>query len=537
MKVRADILRAYQSLHTWTGITSSLLLFIGFFAGALVMFAPEIDRWATPTKHQMTAIEPERYDVLLDTVLQTHPKASNSVSLHFDEAMSPVSWYEQGSTRGLRLDDIRWHGTLDENNQLITELVPVNTLSALLDMLHRTAGIGGEIGHTQAGVFVMGVAAGLYFLALVSGVIFLLPTLVKRFLAVRNQGERKRFWLDGHNLLGIASLPFHVVIAFTVCVFAFHDVLYGGLAQLYGDKPLFPRNAPSQIERNIADLPKVSELIAAAESHAPGYRVVQIKLNNLNKPTAFATIDVVNEAEIARGALHDFIFINPYTLNVVSSSVANSQQTIWARLVSSFFGLHFGSYGGDLVRWAYFFMGLAGACLFYSGNILWLEKRRQKGTVQRRSYRVMGALTLGVSLGAIIGIAAVFASNKWLTLAPVNINQAYMFVYYACFACVLVSAFVYGPAKTATNGLKGLALLCVLIPITSVLAAIVPALNLWTPNDLGTLMVECIAFLFGSVFWYMSEYVERRAANNEPGSIWYQPKSSANAPELTVKHS
>ncbi|RZM73049.1 PepSY-associated TM helix domain-containing protein [Pseudoalteromonas rubra] len=537
MKVRADILRTYQSLHTWTGITSSLLLFIGFFAGALTMFAPEIDRWATPSRHQMASIETERYDLLLDTVLQTHPKASDSVILHFDDALSPVSWYEQGSPRGLRLDDIRWHGTLDENDQLITELVPVNSLSALLDMLHRTAGIGGEVGHTQAGVYVLGIAAGLYFLALVSGVIFLLPTLVKRFMAVRAQGERKRFWLDGHNLLGIASLPFHIVIALTVCVFAFHDILYGTLAQVYGDKPLFPRNAPSKVERNIADLPKVSELVALAESHAPGYQVAQIKLSNLNKPSAFATIDVVNEGEIARGALNDFIFINPYTLEIVSSSVAHPEQTVWARIVSSFFGLHFGSYGGDLVRWAYFLMGLAGACLFYSGNILWLEKRRQKGIQQRRAYRIMGALTVGVSLGSLMGIAAVFASNKWLTLAPVNINQAYMFVYYASFSCVMISAFVYGPAKTAINSLKILTLFCVLIPVTSMLASLVPALSLWTPNSLGALMVEVIALVFATVFWWMSGYVKRRAIVNEPGSIWHLETSDALTSELSVKHS
>ncbi|MCG7534913.1 PepSY-associated TM helix domain-containing protein [Pseudoalteromonas sp. OOF1S-7] len=537
MKVRADILKTYQSLHTWTGITSSLLLFIGFFAGALTMFAPEIDRWATPAAHQMAAIDTDRYDALLDKVLQEYPKASDSVALHFTDAQSPVSWYEQGSPRGLRLDDMRWHATLDDNEQLITELVPVNSLSALLDMLHRTAGIGGEIGHTQAGVFVLGIAAGLYFLALVSGVIFLLPTLVKRFLAVRDQGERKRFWLDGHNLLGIASLPFHVVIAFTVCVFAFHDILYGTLAQIYGDKPLFPRSAPSQVERNIADLPKVSELIALAESHAPGYQVAQIKLSNLNKPSAFATIDVANEGEIARGALNDFIFINPYTLEVVSSSVANPEQTVWARLVSSFFGLHFGSYGGDLVRWAYFLMGIAGACLFYSGNILWLEKRRRKGMQQHRSYRIMGALTVGISLGALTGVAAIFASNKWLTLTPVNINQAYMFVYYACFSCVLISAFVYGPAKTAINALKVLALLCVVVPATSVLAGAVPALNLWTPNSLGTLMIEVMALVFALMFWWMSVCVTRRATANEPGSIWHLETSNAVTSELSIKHS
>lgn len=38
MKVRSDVLRIYQSIHTWTGIIAGIVLFIGFYAGALTMF-------------------------------------------------------------------------------------------------------------------------------------------------------------------------------------------------------------------------------------------------------------------------------------------------------------------------------------------------------------------------------------------------------------------------------------------------------------------------------------------------------------------
>ncbi|TMP30166.1 peptidase [Pseudoalteromonas rubra] len=535
MKVRADVLRTYQTLHTWTGITTSLLLFIGFFAGALVMFAPEIDRWATSPEKHMPAIATERYDELLQKVLMEYPKAADSVTLHFDKSLSPVSWYEQGNGRGLALDEVKWHGTLNGDGELVTQLVPVNTLSAMLDMLHRTAGIIGEIDHHQAGVFVLGVAAFAYFIALVSGVIFLLPTLAKRFQALRQDGERKRFWLDGHNLLGIASLPFHIVIAITVTVFAYHDVFYGGLSQLYGDKPMFPAPQQQKIERQLTDLPKVSELVAHVEAHAPGYTVSYIRYANLTKPAASASVGVVNEEQLMRGALNDYVFINPYTFKIASSSAAHPDQNIWAKLVSAFFSLHFGSYGGELGRWAYFLMGLAGAGLFYSGNILWLEKRRRKGTQQQRSYQIMGALTVGVSLGALMGIAAVFASNKWLTLTSVNINHAYLFVYYASFFSVLGAAFVYGPARTAIHGLKLLALLCVIVPATSLLAAVIPATELWTPKSFEALMVEVISLLFGVFFWLLSKHVARRALQNEPGSIWYLKESKATS-GISIRH-
>src|SRR3546814_14936175 len=72
--------------------------------------------------------------------------------------------------------------------------------------------------------------------------------------------------------------------------------------------------------------------------------------------------------------------------------------TLFRSTVTSFFALHFGNFGGAAVRWSYFLLGLAGAFLFYSGNLLWIESRRKKerksGAVQQtRATRILGALT------------------------------------------------------------------------------------------------------------------------------------------------
>lgn len=48
MKVKADIIRTYKSLHTWVGIISGMALFIAFYAGALTIFKEPISHWATP---------------------------------------------------------------------------------------------------------------------------------------------------------------------------------------------------------------------------------------------------------------------------------------------------------------------------------------------------------------------------------------------------------------------------------------------------------------------------------------------------------
>src|SRR3546814_17552539 len=73
---------------------------------------------------------------------------------------------------------------------------------------------------------IMGGIALLYAVAIVSGVICLLPSLVKDLFALRFGKNLKRMWLDLHNVLGLFSLPFHIILALTSVVFAFHDQFY-----------------------------------------------------------------------------------------------------------------------------------------------------------------------------------------------------------------------------------------------------------------------------------------------------------------------
>ncbi|KAF7772035.1 hypothetical protein PCIT_a2021 [Pseudoalteromonas citrea] len=524
MKIRADIIRTYQTLHTWTGICAGLLLFIGFFAGSLTMFRGAIDQWATPASYQLPQVQEAQYDELLQKVLVAYPKAANSVSLHFAEGHSPITWYEAGSARGLSLDDQVYHATLNDSGELVAELRHVNELSMLVDYLHRTAGIIGEIGHDQAGVYVLGIASFLYFIALISGVIFLLPTLTKSFFALRSTKSKARFWLDTHNLIGVSSLPFHIIISFTVFVFAFHDLLYGGLAQVYGDKPMFKRTAESEIVYQVEQLPKLLELRQAVREYAPDYTINNIDFSGLNKQGPSAAIKLVNADTLMRGPITDFLYMQPYTFEISTSSVEGGDQGVWSSIVSSFFGLHFGSFGGDFGRWAYFIMGLLGAILFYTGNLLWLEKRRKAQVLeQSRASTILAKLTVGISLGSIAGIACAFAASKWLSLMSLNINVAYMWLYYLTFFVTLGAAFIYGAPRTAILGMRIIALLCFSIPITSVVALVLPVTGLWSAYDLTTISVELVAATFGVAFWIISNKTAKRAYSNDKNSVWYLP--------------
>lgn len=520
MKIRSDILRTYQSVHTWTGITTGLLLFIAFFAGALTMFKSPITQWAVPENHVLPAISAGQYDELVQQATVQFEAANNGFTLHFDQHHSPMTWYEQGGGRGLSIDNHLRQVSFNEDGELVSVANQQNVLGDLIDQLHRTAGIPGKAGHEDIGVLVLGVASALYFIALVSGVIFLLPTLVKSFFSLRQEKGANRFWLDTHNLIGITSLPFHLLIAWTVVVFAFHDMLYGGLSQIYGDEPMFERNGGSKQVYSVAELPPVERYFEAVGNMVEGYDIVSLTFADLATPRARLSIEVAGDGKLQRAAETDIIAMHPFTLDVTYSTLSIPENGAFGPLVKSFFALHFGNFANDTGRWIYFLLGMMGAILFYTGNLLWLEKRRQKQAKQSRSVTIMAKLTIGVCLGSVLGVATSILASKWLYLVGVDINLGYINVYYGVFIASLAFAFWQGAAKSAVALQALIAATCLGVPLTTLITQWTEAEIQWQMAS-HTLVVDVVAFIFAWVFYRAMKKTYHRAYYGERDSIWY----------------
>ncbi|GIU02240.1 PepSY-associated TM helix domain-containing protein [Shewanella morhuae] len=520
MKIRADILRTYQSIHTWTGILTGLLLFIAFYAGALTMFKPQITQWAIPSNQHLAQVSSDQLDELVTQAMGQFDKARDGFIISFDENQSPMKWYEHGGGRGFRLDDQLRHASLTESGEITTQMSSTNELGTLIDQLHRTAGIIGKVGHEDLGVIILGVAAILYFLALVSGVIILLPTLVKNLFALRQNKGSSRFWLDSHNLVGIISLPFHLIIAWSVIVFAFHDFFYAGLGVVYGDKPLFERPASSNVEYSVTELPSMETYRQQLSTMTHGYQIVSMAFSNLSTKNPALAVEVKTDGQIMRGGYSDFIYLNPYTFAVQFNTLNQASEGVYGPIVNSLFALHFGNYAGNFGRWLYFAFGLLGAFLFYSGNLLWLEKRRKKQAAQQASTRFMASLTIGVCLGSMLGVSLAILLTKWLYLITHQPNSYYLTCYYVVFFCAIIYSFFRQPALAAIHLLKLLALSCALIPMSTLIFPLLMQIKS-TANVGSHLGVVDITALFFAVCFYVSaNKVHQRAYSGEPNSIW-----------------
>ncbi len=547
MKIASDILRVYRSLHTWVGITAGLLLFIGFYAGSLTMFKQPLDRWISPPQQRLAPLSPAQLDLLVPQVLAIHPGVAKEFTLQLQDSeniSAPMIWSQGESGRELAINAPRWQASFSADGKLVTEAIKPSRFGDLVDMLHRTAGVPGFLGDDYLGVYLLGVAGVMYFLALVSGLMLLLPTLVKDFFALRRGKNNKRFWLDAHNVIGISSLPFHLVISLTVIVFAFHDQLYQALGQVvYADQPMFTPPKAALHTYPLEQLLPVSRLVAGVEAEAPGFVVTDLLYMNLDTTRPMVRAGIYQAEALVHGPVTAYVGINPFTGEITNTSMLPGKADTWGGLVNYFFALHYGSYGGDLVRWGYFVMGLGGAFLFYTGNLLWIESRRKRDRgagirVQPRATRIMAALTLGVSLGSILGVCLALVSGKWVwafSLAyqlPVNLNQAYLWVYYTSFLACLLFAFWRGPAQAAWQLLAGCSSACLLIPITSLLA-LVPGLGFWAYSSTASLAVDLIGFSFALLFALAAYHSRRRAHHGTADSIWFASQGLASGHNTT----
>ncbi|RYY79226.1 MAG: PepSY domain-containing protein [Moraxellaceae bacterium] len=533
MKVRTDIIKQGKNLHTWVGITAGILLFICFFAGGLTMFQHHLSQWATPPQQSLSPIKTSQYNQLVAQVQSQHPETLKGFSLNFSSLEghnAPMQWEAAHDDHGVDIAQTTMLATIDNNAQLVVKQENVSKLGWLIEQLHETAGIPGMMGHHTAGVMVMGMVAILYFLAILSGLIVLLPTLIKDFFAIRPGKNKKRFWLDAHNVIGISSLPFHIIISMTVVVFAFHDLFYDALGKLvFKDRPLFERSAPNQIA-NPAPTLDIEKILAKVKKVAPDYRIDTIRFRSLDEPNrANAFVALYSPDQMLRGDYYDYLSFNPYQDKSYDPSTLNAQSGVLDKIIRSMFALHFGNFGGDITRWIYFIFGIGGAFLFYSGNILWIETRLRKQKnpnlpppQQRKDVMFIANLTIGACLGCVLALFVSMLIGRWgYVIAPQlkSHNHLFMYAYYTVFILSVIYAYARGAAKALPQLLLAIALVLLAIPLTSLLAYLLPHIGLW--YSAGQLIwIDGLAVVFGLIFLRFYQQAKVRAAIAPIGSIW-----------------
>ena len=526
--MKSTTLRLYQTLHTWVGLMAGWALFIAFFAGSLTVFHEELHAWQNPLRahHAAVASKPADVDHFVNALVRTHPAAAASAYVIFPNEGEPeFSAYWQNSKGDWQMTTGSGLAAGKTSSKDLSIEPSKGELANFLNRLHYSLGL------EEPGMYFMGVISVLYGVALISGVLLHLPRLKKDLLAVRPGRNLKRFWMDVHNVLGLFSLPFHLIFAITAPVLCLSVVLmavFNTMAlkgKMFDAVPRVTTAAGTVVAAGFSTrgpapmLPAEQLLARAREVAAPNFTVKSIHYQHIGDANAVAEVRGSSTRAVGDyGSVAIHAAANqPDSGKLVGNQTPDTRDANHA-LYSLVYGLHFGTYGDIALRLAYLVMGLAGAFVFYSGNLLWIESRRkQRKTDQPRAHLLLARATVGVCIGCCVGVMATFPAALLWPERSVGVT------YYSAFFAAIAWAMLRPPARGAVELLSAAAIAAVLAPITN---AVVTGDHLWRTIARGDWMVagfDLGALALACGFVGLARATLRRARHGAPDSVWAMP--------------
>jgi len=220
------------------------------------------------------------------------------------------------------------------------------------------------------GKLFLGFMGLLLLVALMSGVVLYAPFMRKlSFGTVRHERSRRVRWLDLHNLLGIVTLVWALVVGATGMINTWADLLL----------KVWQATELAELTKPYAGLPPVTKLasmqqaIATAEKAAPGMQVGFVAFPG----TPFATPHHYGVFMHGDQALTSRLY-KPVLIDAQTGALSASGNLPWylsALLVSQ--PLHFGDYGGQALKLLWTLFDIATIVVLITGLYLWLKRGRE----------------------------------------------------------------------------------------------------------------------------------------------------------------
>lgn len=527
--MNAQSIKSFTQVHTWTGLGAGLALFVAFYAGALTVFTEEIAAW--DTYHSANKAHQHYADAqqLIDRVLQQQPEVAKRLRLQLSQTDHPgnkVRWFQREGNG----DFTRVEYQIAQGDRLQID-EDAGHLARFLYRLHYTAGLPRDIG-----LDILGFICVLYGMALLTGVLVFLPNFLRDLFIVRPGKNKKQFWRDTHNVVGMLSLPWHVMFAWSSALLAIGTIMLAPYQLLVFDDDLGQRIGPElgriatpQASGEQAAMLSVAELVAIAQREVPGMEPSQLRFSHYGDSNSSVRLSgrIETEAMLNRVSVV-LLASNGEVLNVSAPQNLTPGTMFYRGLIS----LHFADFDGLMLRWVYLLLGLAGAYLFYSGNLLWIETRRKRRRALQPAKTVfMARLNNGVCIGCMAAVSAAFVASRLFDGSAGQAATVELF-YYGVFFAAIVWGFLRPVAAGARELLLLCALLTVLIPCLDIVLRGLTPRHILAAGQWLVFSVHAMSIIAALVFWRMAAAVKKRALCGEPNSVWCQPAMAGPEPGL-----
>ena len=359
-------IRAWYLVHKWTSLVCTAFLLMLCLTGLPLIFHHEIDELASGGHVALAADSGPQQLQSLDTVLANalaSRRGDVGLFMSFDEDRPVVN-----VTSGPRPDAPESKMTLMSLDQRSAQLITPPPSGGVMDVvlqLHTDMFLG------QPGMLLLGLMGLVFTAAIVSGVVIYAPFMKKLdFGRVRTSRSTRLKWLDYHNLLGVVTVTWVVVVGLTGVI----NTLSQPIISVWQATQLAQMTAPYRDAAAPApgELASIQRAVDTAKAAAPGMRVQFVAFPG----GAFSSHH--HYAVFLQGATPlTKKILTPALIDAKTGELTAMRRMPWyaqALLLSQ--PLHFGDYAGLPLKILWALLDVVTLVALGSGLYLWLGKRR-----------------------------------------------------------------------------------------------------------------------------------------------------------------
>jgi uncharacterized iron-regulated membrane protein len=360
--MRRATLKAWFLVHKWSSLICTTFLLLLCLTGLPLVFWEEIGHLsgAEPELAPVASGTPRaNVDVLIERALERYP---GDVPLFFGwDEHSPSVYVNTGARPDTPPPEMHTVVLHEYSGEVLPAAQFNEGVMYFLYRLHTDvfAGLGGTL--------FLGAMALLFAVAIVSGVVLYAPFMRKlRFGTLRTGRSRRLAWLDLHNLLGIVTVAWALVVGLTGAINTLAGPLeqawqadqLAGFAALYKDAPKPARYASLDAA--------IATARAAEPTMAPAY--VSFPGTGYSGEHHYGVFMHGNTPLTSR--LYRPVLIDVATGELTARPQLPSYMTVL--LLSQ--PLHFGDYGGLPLKILWVLLDLATIFVLISGLYLWTRR-------------------------------------------------------------------------------------------------------------------------------------------------------------------
>lgn len=396
--------KTFYNTHTWIGVLAGILLFVVTFSGFPALFSHELSLWQSPALNGQPATQDISYDRIIASAKQQEFKLENFFIIPAkDHGYAYLVARSPGEEPDLLYLSLNNYQPIDPGS---------SDMAHLFEHLHTDLHLPQPYGR-----YLVGLAGMIMLLSIIAGIV-IHTKWRKEFVMLRPKRSWRLLLTDQHKLLGLWTLPFSFILAFTGTILGLLGIISPILALAKFDGDVGAATAavlgPSAVITDEAvAMPSIDELWQQAQSHQSNTDITFIDVSGWQDKGGLIKFGGLHNDKLSNLQSVTYQLADGHQVHELDAVSQGPFQRIFAAVTP----LHYVQFGDIALKIVYAITTLALCALIISGNMIWLEKKHVSATkagLALQRPHMLARLTLGICGGLIVTVAYTLAASQWL---------------------------------------------------------------------------------------------------------------------------